>query len=316
MVNLSIIMDWLYVYIIQGEIGLNPSGLFPAMLISRQCHAQTVAYYFKEWNGFRMPYHAHDDTEIMYIISGVCRVEIDSGQSSADQVTLKKGEFIILNANQPHRLLVDEDAPCRMLNIEFRFIDGAGRQPTLQQLADEDASLRELLLADAAYLVLRDPDEVYHTLKNLVLELDSAGSANGSMVHMQLMQLLVRVGRLFREQVDSVSQQTDLYVKKSISYLHQNYDRDIQVKDIAAAVSLHPGYLHRIFKAQTGQSIMKHYRKLKIDQAKQMIREQRHNFTEISELLHYSSVHTFSRHFKLFTGMSPSEYAKTVIAKM
>ena len=43
-----------------------------------------------------------------------------------------------------------------------------------------------------------------------------------------------------------------------------------------------------------------------------MIREGRRNFTEIAAALGYQSLHYFSRHFKKVTGMTPSEYARSV----
>jgi len=40
-----------------------------------------------------------------------------------------------------------------------------------------------------------------------------------------------------------------------------------------------------------------------------MIRKGYHNFTEISDILGYTSIHYFSQAFKKATGMTPSEYA-------
>jgi len=33
------------------------------------------AYYYKQWVDFHMGFHAHASIEIMYVISGTCRVE-------------------------------------------------------------------------------------------------------------------------------------------------------------------------------------------------------------------------------------------------
>ncbi len=51
---------------------------------------------------------------------------------------------------------------------------------------------------------------------------------------------------------------------------------------------------------------------MKIDTAKQLIRDNHLNFTEISDRLGYTSVHYFSRQFKKLTGMTPSEYATSI----
>lgn len=57
---------------------------------------------------------------------------------------------------------------------------------------------------------------------------------------------------------------------------------------------------------------MEYFGSMKIEKAQELIREGRHNFTEISALLGYTSIHYFSRHFKKVTGMTPSEYASSV----
>ena len=69
------------------------------------------------------------------------------------------------------------------------------------------------------------------------------------------------------------------------------------------------------FKKQTGQTIMEYFDSLKVNRAKQYIREETSTFTQIASNLGYSSVHYFSKSFKRATGMSPSEYAKSVQAR-
>lgn len=53
---------------------------------------------------------------------------------------------------------------------------------------------------------------------------------------------------------------------------------------------------------------------MKINFARQLIRENDMNFTQISEFLGYSSIHYFSRQFKKLCGMTPTEYALSIKA--
>ena len=50
-----------------------------------------------------------------------------------------------------------------------------------------------------------------------------------------------------------------------------------------------------------------------LEKAKELIRENDKNFTQISEELGFSTVHYFSRLFKKKTGMTPTEYRSSVI---
>lgn len=290
----------------------NSISLFPAFLTEHHCHPQVMAYYFKQWQGFYMPFHRHDAVEIMYTIQGSCDVEIQTLPSQIESVSLKKGEFIIMDANVSHRLIVDETAPCRMLNVEFRFIQQKGMFPSIHQLAAEDKLLASLLGVKSPYLVLRDPDEVYHIMKSLVLELDKAAAKSETMVQLLIAQLLIRIARLRQEAASSGLAQSEWYVKQSMDYLHQNYDRDIQVKDIAGAVNLHPGYLQRIFKSLTGQTLMTYLTVIRMEKAKMLLLETDVPISEICDYIGVGSRQYFHMLFKDYTNLTPTEYRKSM----
>jgi len=61
---------------------------------------------------------------------------------------------------------------------------------------------------------------------------------------------------------------------------------------------------------------MEYFAGMKIKQAKQLIRDETYNMTEISGMLGFSSVHYFSKAFKKTTGMSPTEYARSVKGRL
>ena len=72
--------------------------------------------------------------------------------------------------------------------------------------------------------------------------------------------------------------------------------------------------LQKLFREEYQCGVIEFFSRMKIDFAKQLIRENDMNFTQISDFLGYSSIHYFSRQFKTFTGMSPSEYALSIKA--
>lgn len=98
-------------------------------------------------------------------------------------------------------------------------------------------------------------------------------------------------------------------------YLVSNIDKPLMFEDIRKQFNVSASVIKRLFKSTLGCGIMEHFLHLKIDHAKQMIRENEMNFTEISEYLCFSSPQYFSSAFKRITGMSPSEYEHSVKAK-
>ncbi|OXS53083.1 AraC family transcriptional regulator [Cohnella sp. CIP 111063] len=281
-------------------------SLFDSALLDRHYSPRIFAYYFKHWNGYDMAFHRHDSTEIMYVIHGSCAVEWQEERKAAASARLGKGEFILLDAGVPHRLVVE--GSCRMLNVEFGFAPHKGELPSVKTFAEEDASLRELLAVRRASMTLQDPDEVYHALKSLVLELDYQGGDGKLLDRMLLIQLLIRIGRLRTETERNFAPQAGQYVKASIAYLVQNYDRPLTVKDVAASVNLHPGYLQRIFKAQTNRTMIEYLTDIRIEKAKMLLERTDVPVADISDYVGAGSRPYFHALFKKHTSMTPVEY--------
>jgi YesN/AraC family two-component response regulator len=134
--------------------------------------------------------------------------------------------------------------------------------------------------------------------------------------------------RLIRNQADSAGGQEtgkmssmqqenteNRIVQQLIAYMSSHLSSSLSLDDLCKEVHLGKSRLKEIFQAHTGSGALDYFKQLKIEESKSMIREQQYNFTEIARILGYTSIHYFSRDFKKATGMSPSEYARTVKAR-
>ena len=70
-------------------------------------------------------------------------------------------------------------------------------------------------------------------------------------------------------------------------------------------------YLCTFFKEKTGMSIHQTYLKLKVDEAKKLIRKKM-SFTTIAAKLYFDSASHFNYVFKKYTGMTPGEYKNSI----
>lgn len=287
------------------------AGLFqmsddPAQGSRSRLQPRVYAYYYKQWQGFRMPeHHRHDWSEIMYVMNGQCRVEVES-----TAVELKKGEFIVVGHGTWHRLLVENS--CRMLNLEFGFAACAdGGNSIIGSAAQGEQDLHALLASPECYLVLRDADEVYHALKSLVLELDNRGKQGSPFATILLAELLIRIARLRNKAEVGIAQSEERYIRGVLDFLRQNYDRDIQIRDAAAAVNLHPGYLQRIFKQSTGRTLIEELTAIRIDKAKMLLKSTDIPVTDIYDYVGVGSRQYFHALFKRHTGQTPVAYRES-----
>ncbi len=286
-------------------------SLFQRELLESGFGPRFHAYYYKQWESYKMDYHHHDSTEIMYLMTGSCIVDVIGQEGREERYTLKKGELILLDANVRHRLIVDEGVSCRMLNVEFAFVsvDAADQGAiSVGTLAREEPALAELLSSPFSSLVLPDPEEVLHTLKALVLELDRLHGGQGMLVRLLFAELLLRLARLRREQVTASRQHAHHYIRRATEYLHQNYDRGIRVEEIAAAVNLHPGYLHRLFKQHTGRTLTEYLNALRMDKAKMLLSGSAVPIADIADYVGVGSRQYFHQLFRKYAGCTPTEY--------
>ena len=104
--------------------------------------------------------------------------------------------------------------------------------------------------------------------------------------------------------------------KRVSDYMEDNLATRLTIEVICRDNMIGRTQLQNVFQKEAGMGVIEYFSKMKIDNAKHLIRIGSLNFTQISEQLGYASIHYFSRQFKKLTGMTPSEYASSVKAMM
>lgn len=108
--------------------------------------------------------------------------------------------------------------------------------------------------------------------------------------------------------MDSERNQTDYLIEKAKKIILQLMSEEFSLAELASYLYLHPNYLSRIFKEQEGISIMDYVIKLRMEKARELLREAGNKVYEVAEKVGYESVAHFNRIFKRETGMTPKEY--------
>ena len=101
-------------------------------------------------------------------------------------------------------------------------------------------------------------------------------------------------------------------IRQAQQFITSHIREKLSVPVVARQVDVSPSYLTALFHKNLQISPGEYIRRIKLQESKQMIRENNLNFTEIAAALQYSTVHHFSRQFKEKFGITPTEYAKSV----
>lgn len=107
---------------------------------------------------------------------------------------------------------------------------------------------------------------------------------------------------------------SDSEIDAILRFIEQNVCTRLTFDDICRHFSSSPSYIKKIFRDNVGCGVMEFYNLCRIDAAKQLIREKQMNFTQIADALKYTSVQYFTRAFKRYTNMTPSQYASSVLS--
>jgi two-component system, response regulator YesN len=99
-------------------------------------------------------------------------------------------------------------------------------------------------------------------------------------------------------------------VEKACKYLKENYFKDLTLQEVSEYVSLNPTYFSLLFKEEMGQSYIKYLTKLRIEQAKILLREG-YKVGDVSEKVGYHSYRHFSELFKKYVGVKPGQYRES-----
>lgn len=95
------------------------------------------------------------------------------------------------------------------------------------------------------------------------------------------------------------------------TYLQQNYRNTITNLTLSQEFGFVPSYVSRIFREHTGLSVSDYLMNLRIDCARQLIRENPGIMVkEVADMAGFKDQYHFSKTFKRLTGMWPSEYRR------
>ncbi len=122
----------------------------------------------------------------------------------------------------------------------------------------------------------------------------------------------------FLERIVSLSKDIKYVEEKQINnlikyakvYIDKNYTDDISLEDVAKEVSLSPHYFSRLFKDETDENFIDYITRMRINNAKQLMKLNKMTIKEICFQVGYQDPNYFSRLFKKIENITPSEYIK------
>lgn len=250
-------------------------------------------FYHEKEQGFLFPGEAHPMAELTYVDQGALHSVVD-GQD----LLLKQGDLVVYGPGQWHMQYADIGVAPRYVTISFE-LSGVELNPLLNRK-------------------FTAPQNVVTLLQNMLREQERMDVFSNDIILSQLNLLLLlllreaaapRAGKL---QTSNAIHSENEIIRQAQQFISSHIREKLSVPLVARQVDVSPSYLTALFHKNLQISPGEYIRRIKLQESKQMIRENNLNFTEIAAALQYSTVHHFSRQFKEKFGITPTEYAKSV----
>ena len=93
-------------------------------------------------------------------------------------------------------------------------------------------------------------------------------------------------------------------------FIGEHYGETLTLDQVSAVAGLSPAYLSTVFKKDTGMTFLEYLSKVRMDMAKQLLKETSCTVADICEKVGYSDVRYFTKSFTKYSGLKPNEYRK------
>ncbi len=272
-------------------------------------------FYMEFSKSFQHEGESHDFWEMVYIDKGEMICTADK-----NRFVLKSGEMTFHKPNEYHNLSGNNSIAPNASIVTFECKSPAMEyfEGKIFKLAPEEKAILSNLFAEGLSS-FKLVDEANPLLQNLE-KLPNAPIGGDQMTKNLLEIFLIKLCRssdvlskTMRRSylIDDVH--VPYNVKEILDILNNNIYGKLTVADIASQLGKSESTVKSLFSQYKKSGIIHFYNSLKIEEAKKLLREGNYNITKISDLLHFDNPQYFSKCFKSFTKMTPTEYKRSIV---
>ena len=268
-------------------------------------------HYFEFTNKYHTFKDCHEFCELVYVDNG--EIYIDSDGYTGE---LSQNQIIIHKALEKHSLTCLDDVAPNVIIIGFEC-----KSDILKDYSSTPVTLTKecvRLLTDVVKEgrnVFMPPYDIPN-LRDMKKRKDYPFGAD-QMIRLKLETFFIEMIRSYEpnpignEIADLDTKTADIH-----KYIRDNFKEKINLDELCFLYNTNKTSVCKNFKSAYGDTVINFINKLKVKEAKKMLREDKYTLTQIANALNISSVHYLSRMFKNYVGVSPLEYIKTIKSKL
>ncbi|WP_238476038.1 helix-turn-helix domain-containing protein [Clostridium manihotivorum] len=259
-----------------------------------------------------MPVHYHVDfSELVIVLKGTADHIVNS-----EKYFIKKGDVFIINKNTFHGY--DNASDFRICNIMYKpehlYQVGRDLEKSLgyQALFVVEPSLaKESNFDSKLQLTLSDYEKVKDLILDMIDEYENKKQGSQTMVYSHFMELVVFLSRLHDLSGSGINSNL-INIAKATSYMENNFQNPINLKDLADEAGISVRHLDRIFKEHYKTTPINYLLRLRIQYACLLLKKSDYTISDVAYESGFGDSNYFARQFKKIMGFSPKDYRSNI----
>lgn len=246
--------------------------------------------------------HFHDNYEIYYLLEGKKFYFVNDKLYKAE-----KGDLVIVNPYDVHRTSSIEEAVAEriLINFKYEFVSSLIEAQKIALLPFERSG--------RLTLNIKQQLQVEDILNGMLKECETKEYGYIACVKAMLFTLLINLHRYALKHAEIEEQPINSIEQKVldvVSYICNNFQKNITLNSIAQQFYISPSYLSRSFKKVTAFHINEYIQITRIKEAQKLLRQTDDKVIEIAEQVGFNQIAHFNKTFKKITNTTPLKYRK------
>ncbi|MRN52079.1 AraC family transcriptional regulator [Paenibacillus monticola] len=256
-----------------------------------------------------LPVHWHNEMEIIYLAKGRATFNIESRE-----FTIQAGDALIVHPGELHSGIDTVCGGTCYYSIVFKLSWLSSPHPDRVQELFLDPVLQGTARLPG---LLSAANEPYSKLLDCVRELLSRYERQSTAYEMSLKALLqLFIADIYHYGLMEINsapgtrhgREYNRQIKQVLAYMEEHFRDKLELDQLASVVSLSRSHFCKFFKTQTGMRPMEYLNYIRISQAANLLRSGSYNILEAALESGYQHVSYFSKWFKYYMHMTPSDY--------
>ena len=252
------------------------------------------------------------DARLFYTMEGCGKIIV-----GGKEISLPVGSILYINAGCRYQIL-SENVVFLAVNFDFTGAHAGSDTifpPVNTRLLEKDTVPVECIhFSDVPCFDSFCFFEDFHSLQVELLRLEKEYSRRLPFHKQQSSYILASVlTAMARKSETRYSKEDRFNIERIIKYIHANLQNDVDNISIGKEFHFHPNYISAEFKRYTGQTLHQYVLNARILKATALMESGHAHISGIAKECGFSDANYFSRYFKKFMGISPTEYVRSCI---